>query len=209
VLEVLARTRHPLSIITKSSLIERDLDLLAAMAEQNLVVTLVSVTTLDAELKRKLEPRAASPRARLSTIRKLAQAGIPVQVLVAPVIPVLTDAELENILQAAAVAGARSAGYVLLRLPHELGALFREWLEQHEPLKSQHVLSRLQAAHGGKDYDSRWGQRQRGSGEYAALLAQRFRLACTRFGLNQGASFVHNTRLFVPPRDAPGQLTLI
>ncbi|NJO13580.1 MAG: PA0069 family radical SAM protein [Gammaproteobacteria bacterium] len=199
VLEVLARTRHPLSIITKSSLIERDLDLLATMAEQNLVVALVSVTTLDAELKRKLEPRAASPRARLSTIRKLAQAGIPVQVLVAPVIPVLTDAELENILQAAAAAGARSAGYVLLRLPHELGGLFREWLERHEPMKSQHVLARLQAMHAGKDYDSRWGQRQRGSGEYAALLAQRFRLACARLGLNQGATFVHNIPIVRAP----------
>jgi DNA repair photolyase len=209
VIEVLARSRHPLSIITKSALIERDIDLLAPMAEKNLVLTLVSVTTLDDALKRTLEPRTASPRARLRTIRKLAQAGIPVQVMVAPVIPVLTDAELENILQAAAEAGARAAGYVLLRLPHELKVLFREWLEQHEPLKSQHVLTRLQAMHGGVDYDSRWGQRQRGSGEYAALLAQRFRLACARHGLNQGAAFVHDNSLFVPPLTAPKQLTLI
>ncbi len=208
-LEVLARSRHPLSIITKSALIERDIDLLAPMAQQRLVLVLVSVTTLDDSLKRTLEPRTASPEARLRTIRKLAQAGIPVQVMVAPVIPVLTDAELERILEAAAEAGASAAGYVLLRLPHELKGLFREWLQQHEPLKAQHVLTRLQAMHGGADYDSRWGQRQRGSGEYAALLAQRFRLACRRLGLNAGPSFAHDTSLFVPPHKLSQQLPLL
>ena len=209
VIEVLARANHPLSIITKSSLIERDLDLLAPMASKNLVLTLVSVTTLDVDLKRRLEPRTASPQARLRTIKRLSDAGIPVQVMVAPVIPVLTDAELENILAAAATAGARAAGYVLLRLPHELKGLFREWLEQHEPLKAQHVLTRLQAMHGGADYDSQWGRRQRGSGEYAALLTQRFRLACRRHGLNTGPSFAHDTSLFVPPRAMPQQLALL
>ena len=209
VIEVLARSRHPLSIITKSALIERDIDLLAPMAEKRLALALVSVTTLDDGLKRTLEPRTASPRARLRAIRTLAQAGIPVQVMVAPVIPVLTDAELESILEASAAAGARWAGYVLLRLPHELSGLFREWLDQHEPLKAQHVLTRLQAMRGGKDYDSRWGERQRGTGEYAQLLAQRFRLACKRHGLNTGERFTHDTSLFVPPQSKPQQLSLI
>ena len=209
VLEVLMRANHPVSIITKSALIERDIDLLAPMASKGLVLALISITTLDDALKRSLEPRTASPNARLRTIKRLAQAGIPVQVMVAPVIPVLTDAELESILAAAAAAGAGAAGYVLLRMPYEIKGLFREWLEQHEPLKAQHVLARLQAMHGGADYDSRWGQRQRGSGEYATLLAQRFRLACKRLGLNSGHAFVHNTSLFSPERMTPQQLPLI
>lgn len=209
VIEVLAQANHPLSIITKSSMIERDLDLLAPMASKGLVLALVSVTTLDDELKRKLEPRAASPKARLRTIKHLSDAGIPVQVMVAPVIPVLTDAELESILAAAAAAGARGAGYVLLRLPHELKGLFREWLEQHEPLKGRHVLTRLQAMHGGVDYNAQWGRRQRGSGEYAELLKQRFRLACKRLGLNAGPAFAHDTSRFVPPCATPRQLALL
>jgi DNA repair photolyase len=209
VLEILSRSNHPVSIITKSALIERDIDLLAPMAAKRLVLALISVTTLDDALKRTLEPRAASPSARLRAVKRLAQAGIPVQVMVAPVIPVLTDAELESILAAAAAAGARAASYVLLRLPHELKALFREWLEQHEPLKAKHVITRLQAMHGGADYDARWGHRQRGSGEYAALLAQRFRVACKRFGLNSAPAFFHDTSLFSPLRAGPRQLELI
>jgi DNA repair photolyase len=208
VLEVLERANHPVSIITKSSLIERDMDLLGPMASKGLVLALISITTLDDGLKRRLEPRTASPRARLRTVKRLAQAGIPVQVMVAPVIPVLTDAELESILAAAAAAGAGAAGYVLLRLPYEIKGLFREWLAQHEPLKAQHVLARLQAMHGGADYDSSWGRRQRGSGEYATLLAQRFRLACQRLGLNS-STFAHDTSLFLPPCTSPQQLALL
>lgn len=208
VIEVLAKYRHPFSIITKSALIERDLDLLAPLARDNLVYALVSVTTLSNDLKRTLEPRTASPAARLRTISRLSGAGVPVGVMVAPVIPVLTDAELEKILHAAAQAGARSAGYVLLRLPHELKDLFREWLEANEPLKAKHVMSRLRAMRGGRDYDAQWGRRQKGEGEYAALLEQRFKAACARFGLNQGERFQHNLALFRPPALGPEQLGL-
>lgn len=209
IIEVLARHRHPFSIITKSSLIERDIDLLAPLARDNLVLALVSVTTLSGELKRTLEPRTASPAARLRAIAALASAGVPVSVMVAPVIPVLTDAELEKILAAAARAGARSAGYVVLRLPHEVKDLFREWLQAHEPLKAQHVMSRMQAMRGGRDYDSAWGVRQRGEGEYARLLEMRFKAACSRYGLRTGERFVHNTDLFQPPVIGPEQLTLL
>jgi len=198
-LEVLSRHRHPVSIITKSALIERDVDLLAEMAQHNLALALVSVTTLSNDLKRTLEPRTASPAARLRAIRTLSSAGVPVGVMVAPVIPVLTDSELEKILEAAAAAGASSAGYVLLRLPHEVKDLFREWLQQHEPLKAAHVLNRMQAMRSGRDYDSRWGVRQRGEGEYAELLNLRFKVACTRYGLKTGERFVHDTSAFKPP----------
>jgi DNA repair photolyase len=208
-IEVLAKHQHPLSIITKSALIERDIDVLAEMARSNLVQVLVSVTTLDIKLKRTLEPRTASPAARLRAIRKLTEAGVPVGVMVAPVIPVLTDAELEKILQAASEAGARSAGYVLLRLPHELKDLFREWLQQHEPLKAEHVMSRLQAMRRGRDNDSRWGVRQRGEGAYAQLLNKRFQAACARYRLYANARFVHNTALFRAPVVGPEQLTLL
>lgn len=209
IIEVLAKYRHPFSVVTKSALIERDIDVLAPLAEQRLVHVLVSVTTLDPELKRKLEPRAASPSARLRAIRRLSAAGIPVGVLVAPIIPVLTDSELERILEAAANAGAQSAGYVVLRLPHELKTLFREWLALHEPLTAKHVLTRLNALHGGRDYDPSWGRRQRGQGEYAALLRQRFTKACARNGLNAGERFAHDVSLFRPLQDGPEQLTLI
>jgi DNA repair photolyase len=209
IIEVLAKYRHPFSIITKSAMIERDIDLLAPLAAEHLVYALVSVTTLSNDLKRTLEPRTASPAARLRTIRRLSEAGIPVGVMVAPVIPVLTDAEVERILEAAAAAGARSAGYVLLRLPYELKDLFREWLDQHEPLKAKHVMSRLHAMRDGRDNDSRWGLRQRGEGEYAQLLARRFAAACSRFGLNQRERFAHNLELFRPPAFGPEQLSLL
>jgi DNA repair photolyase len=209
IIEVLAKYRHPFSIITKSAMIERDIDLLAPLARDNLVYTLVSVTTLSPELKRTLEPRTASPAARLRAIRRLSEAGIPVGVMVAPVIPVLTDSEVERILQAAAEAGARSAAWVLLRLPYELKGLFREWLEQHEPLKASHVMSRLHAMRGGRDNDPRFGHRQRGEGEYATLLSKRFAAACARFGLNQRERFAHNMTLFHPPGPASRQLSLI
>lgn len=209
IIEVLAKYRHPFSIITKSAMIERDIDLMAPLAAERLVYALVSVTTLSNDLKRTLEPRTASPAARLRAIRRLSEAGIPVGVMVAPVIPVLTDAEVERILEAAAAAGAQSAGYVLLRLPYELKDLFREWLDQHEPLKAKHVLSRLHAMRGGRDNDPRWGHRQRGEGEYAELLARRFVAACARFGLNQRERFAHNLELFRPPVLGPEQLSLL
>ena len=209
IIEVLAKYRHPFSIITKSALIERDLDLLGPLARDHLVYALVSVTTLSNDLKRTLEPRTASPAARLRAIRSLSQAGVPVSVMVAPVIPVLTDSELEKILELAARAGACAAGYVLLRLPYELKDLFREWLETNEPLKARHVMSRLHAMRNGRDNDPRWGHRQRGEGEYAELLAKRFKTACARFGLNQGERFEHNQTLFRPPLAGPEQLALI
>jgi DNA repair photolyase len=209
IIEVLAKQRHPFSIITKSAMIERDIDLLAPLATENLVYALISVTTLSNDLKRTLEPRTASPAARLRAIRRLHEAGIPVGVMVAPIIPVLTDAELESILAAAAASGARSAAYVLLRLPHELKDLFREWLDHNEPLKAKHVMSRLQAMRGGRDNDARFGVRQRGEGEYAQLLSQRFAAACARLGLNQRERFAHNLTLFRPPVLGPQQLSLL
>jgi DNA repair photolyase len=209
IIEVLAKCRHPFSIITKSALIERDVDLLAPLAKDDLFHAFISITTLNNDIKRTMEPRASSPAARLRAIRTLSEAGIPVGVMVAPIVPVITDSELERILEAAACAGARTAGYVVLRLPHEVNALFREWLEHHEPLKAKHVLSRLNALHGGRDYDSSWGRRQSGQGEYASLLRQRFTAACARFGLRTGERFVHNASLFRPPRRGPEQLELI
>jgi DNA repair photolyase len=209
IIEVLAKYQHPFSIITKSAMIERDIDLLAPLAAQGLVYAMISVTTLSNELKRTLEPRTASPAARLRTIRRLHEAGVPVGVMVAPIIPVLTDAETERILAAAAASGARSAAYVLLRLPYELKDLFREWLEHNEPLKAKHVMSRLQAMRGGRDNDPRFGVRQRGEGEYAQLLAQRFAAACARLGLNQRERFAHNRALFRPPVLGPEQMSLL
>jgi DNA repair photolyase len=209
ILEILARCRHPFSMITKSAMVERDLDLLEPLARDDLVQVFVSVTTLSNELKRTLESRTASPAARLRAIRRLSGAGIPVGVMVAPVIPVLTDFELEGILDAAAEAGARSAGYVLLRLPYELKDLFREWLEANEPLKAKHVMSRLHAMRNGRDNDPRWGHRQRGEGEYAELLRKRFDIACARAGLNRSTSFSHNCTLFKPPTIGPQQLSLV
>jgi DNA repair photolyase len=208
ILEVLARFRHPAGIVTKGTLVERDLDLLAEMAREDLVQVFISLTSLRNDIKRTLEPRAASPARRLELVRRLSAAGVPVGVLVAPVIPVITDGELDAILAAAADAGARMAGYVLLRLPHEVKDLFREWLDAHHPLKAAHVMSLIRQARGGKDYDSRWGLRQRGTGEYADMLAQRFRLACKRHGLNRREAGGLNTAVFRPPPAAGDQLPL-
>ncbi len=182
IVEVLVAARHPFSIVTKSALIERDIDLLALAAERNQVEVAVSLTTLDAKLTRRMEPRAASPARRLQTIRALSEAGIPVTVLVAPLIPVLTDSELETILEEARTAGARDAGYVLLRLPHELKDMFRDWLTTHAPLKAAHVMNRLRDCRGGQDYDARFGARMRGTGVFADLIRQRFKLAYARLG---------------------------
>jgi len=187
VTEVLGEFRQPFSVITKSALIERDIDLLAPLAQRNLAHVAVSLTTLDRSLARTLEPRAAAPQRRLETIRRLRAAGIPVTVLIAPLIPVLTDGELETIMAAAHEAGALNCGYVLLRLPQEVNALFQDWLRVHAPLKSAHVLNRLRDCRGGKDYDSRFGRRMRGEGDYADLLSRRFRLAYRKLGFDETA----------------------
>jgi DNA repair photolyase len=207
ILEVLARHKHPVAIITKSAMVERDIDLLAQMAQDNLIAVNISVTTLNNDLKRTLEPRTASPVARLRAMRALAEAKIPVGVMVAPVIPVLTDHELENILQAAANAGATRAGYVLLRLPYEVKHLFAEWLKTHEPLKAEHVMSRLREMRGGRENDPQFGSRMRGEGVYAQLLSRRFAAATRKFGLNQVAHDLQ-TEIFRPPVKAEPQLAL-
>jgi DNA repair photolyase len=208
ILEVLRETRHPVTLITKGSLIVRDLDLLADLARDGLVNVLVTVTTLDNETKRLLEPRAAAPAARLRIIRQLTQCGVPVGVLVAPVIPAITEHELEQVLAAAAEAGARHAGYVILRLPHELKVLFREWLETHYPARAAHVMSIIQSMRGGQDNDPRFGTRMRGMGPFAQLLRQRFQLACARNGLARAAASPLPTNLFRAPVGDSGQLDL-
>lgn len=209
ILETLSASNHPATIVTKgAAIIERDVELLADMAVRNLVAVYVSVTTLDKELKRKLEPRAAAPLARLAVIRKLADAKVPVGVMVAPVIPVLTDHEAEHILEAAAQAGATTAGYIMLRLPHEVNPLFQEWLHTHEPLKAEHVMSRVRELSGGRDYDSRFGKRQRGTGIFAELFRQRFELACRKYGFDQDNRTTLDTSKFVPPLEHKRQLDL-
>lgn len=206
-LKVLKEFGHPVSMITKSALIERDIDLLAPMAEQGLVQVMVSVTSLDRELSRRMEPRAAAPHRRLQTIRTLRDAGIPVGVLVAPLIAALNDSELESILAAAAQAGATSAGYVMLRLPNELKVLFTEWLHQHYPLKAEHVLNRVRDIRGGSLNSSEFGRRMTGQGEYASLVKQRFRLARRKLGLGrEGAEL--RCDLFKVPARAGDQMTL-
>ena len=208
-LEVLAGCRHPVTIVTKSALILRDIDLLADLARDRLVSVSVSVTSLDNEIKRTLEPRAASPQARLRVIRQLTDAGIPVSVLVAPVIPAITDHEMEAILAAARDAGAVGAGYVLLRLPHEVKLLFREWLTEHYPDRAKHVMSLINQSRGGKDYDSEFGVRMTGTGAYADLLRTRFQLARRKLGM-EDAEGRHelNTSLFRPPSVDEAQLAL-
>lgn len=206
ILEVLAKTHHPVSIVTKGALIRRDLDILAPMARENLVQVMVSLTSLDADLKRVLEPRAASPAARLATIRALKEAGVPVGTLIAPVIPALTDHELERLLEAAAEAGAQTAGYVVLRLPLELKELFRDWLATHYPDRARHVMSRVNALRGGADNDPRFGSRMRGTGPDALLLKQRFELACRRLGFGKEGLGSLDRSLFVPPRPPGPQM---
>ncbi len=196
---VLRDFSHPVSVITKSTLVTRDIDILAPMARDGLASVYVSVTTLDETLKRTLEPRAASPAARLQTIRRLADAGIPVGVLVAPVIPAVNDHELEDIVAAIHDAGAATAGYVLLRLPHEVAGLFREWLDAHLPDRADHVMSLIRQARGGRDYDARFGQRMTGTGPYADLVGQRFRAACRKVGLACGERTELDTTRFCRP----------
>jgi DNA repair photolyase len=199
ILEVLQRHRHPVSIITKAALVTRDIDILAEMAEEGLCSVAVSVTTCDANLKRVMEPRAASHQARLSAMAQLSSAGVPITLLFAPVIPALNDSELENILQQARDAGARSAAYILLRLPLEVRDLFFEWLHEHYPLRAAHVISLIRQSRGGGDSDSRFGRRMRGTGIFADLLSQRFALCCRRLGLNESERVQLRTDLFTAP----------
>ncbi|MGC2028939.1 MAG: PA0069 family radical SAM protein [Steroidobacteraceae bacterium] len=209
ILAVLARCRHPVTIVTKSALILRDLDLLRDLAQDRLVSVMLSITSLTNDIKRTLEPRAASPLARLRVVEQLAQAGIPTGVLVAPVIPAITDHEMEDILAAAKQAGAGSAGYVLLRLPHEVKILFREWLDEHYPDRAKHVMSLINQTRGGKDYDAKFGRRMIGTGPYAELLRTRFELARRKCGFDD-AHERHDLRtdLFRPPARDQAQLTL-
>jgi len=208
ILEVLAECDHPFGIVTKNALVERDLDILAPMAKKNLVNVFISLNNLDHDLARRLEPRCAAPARRLKAMKTLSDAGVPVGVVVAPVIPFLTDHQIEPVLEAAWEHGARRAGYILMRLPWEVKDLFREWLERHYPLKAKHVMSRVHAMRGGRDNDPNFGSRMRGEGELAQLLAQRFRKACRRLGFNadprHGA--LDTTRFRAPA--AGGQLSL-
>ena len=209
ILAVLTRCRHPVTIVTKSALVVRDIDLLADLARDRLVSVMLSITSLTNDIKRTLEPRTASPQARLRVIQQLSRAGISVGVLVAPVIPGITDHEMEDILAAAKESGAGSAGYVLLRLPHEVKILFREWLAEHYPDRAKHVMSLINQTRGGKDYDAAFGLRMVGTGAYAELLRTRFELARRKCGFD-AARERHELRtdLFRPPsRDQP-QLTL-
>jgi DNA repair photolyase len=208
-LEVFAECRHPVSLITKSALIQRDLDILVPMAKQGLVTVYVSITSLDNKLSSKLEPRAAAPHTRLKTVQALHEAGIPVGTMVAPIIPMITDRELEHILEAAYAHGARAAGYVLLRLPHELKQVWREWLSLHYPERAAHVMSLVQQMRGGKDYDSAYGTRMRGEGPFADLIAMRFAKAYKQIGFGRLPPL--DTSKFLPPSppkaDSPqGQL---
>lgn len=198
-IEVLRETRHPFSIVTKSALIERDLDLLAGMGRAGLVQVMFSITSLDRELARRLEPRAAQPQRRLEAMRRVAAAGVPCGVLFAPVIPAINDHEMEAVLAASRDAGAETAGYVPLRLPLEVAPLFQDWLDLHAPGRAAHVMSVVGKMHGGKAYDSRFGVRMRGTGPFADLLAKRFELACRRLGFNQTRRRLDCTQ-FVPPQ---------
>ncbi|HEY0288817.1 MAG TPA: PA0069 family radical SAM protein [Pseudomonas sp.] len=205
-LEVLLRYRHPVTIITKGSLILRDLDLLVELAKQRLVSVFISLTSLDDELKRILEPRAAAPKARLRAIRVMREAGIPVGVILAPMIPMINDMELESLMAEAKAAGALGAGYVMLRLPLEVAPLFEEWLQAHYPQRAAHVMSLVRQSRGGQVYDSRFGSRMRGEGVFADLLAQRYSIAVKKLGLNGRESFRLDCDAFCPPG---GQMSLL
>ena len=207
ILSVLSEFNHPVGIVTKSALVTRDTDILVSMARRNLVKIVLSVTTLDRDLARRLEPRAATPSRRLGAIRALSEAGIPTGVNFAPVIPALNESELEAVFEAAAEAGAAEAGYILLRLPLEITDLFKEWLLLHAPGRARHVMSRMRDMHGGRHYRSQFGLRQTGSGPSADLLAQRFRLAKKKFGLDNPALRLDTSRFYPPPKQGE-QLTL-
>ena len=207
VMEVLSACHHPAAITTKGALITRDIDLLAPMAERGLVRVGISITTLDSTLARKLEPRAPTPARRLATIRALAQAGIPVRVMIAPVIPGLTDHELDAILAEARAAGAQAASWIALRLPLEVSPLMQDWLSHHVPDRAAKVMARVRDMHGGKDYDAEWGRRMRGQGIWSELIAQRFDKAVGRAGLAKDLEPLRGD-LFRPPPASSAQLSL-
>jgi DNA repair photolyase len=208
ILEVLEAHNHPVGIVTKSALVTRDVDILARMAEKGLAKVALSVTTLDRRLARTMEPRAATPPKRLEAIRLLSEAGIPASVMVAPIIPGLNDQEMERILESAQAAGAREAGFVILRLPLEVSPIFKDWLLRHYPDRYRHVLSLIRSMRGGKDYDAEWGKRMKGSGPYAWQIGRRFELAAKRLGLNRGKRALR-TDLFKAPAGAGEQLLLL
>ncbi|MXX89178.1 MAG: PA0069 family radical SAM protein [Boseongicola sp. SB0677_bin_26] len=207
ILETLRECRHPVAIVTKGTLIERDADILGEMGRLGLARVGISVTTLDAKLGRKMEPRAPAPKRRLETIRRLAEAGCPVRVMVAPVVPALTDHELEDILARAAAAGATAASWIMLRLPLEVSPLFREWLAEHYPDRAKRVMGRVRELHGGRDYDPAWGRRLTGQGVFAEMVARRFSIAARRLGLAAKLPPLR-TDLFRRPVRAGDQLAL-
>jgi DNA repair photolyase len=208
ILEVLSAANHPVGIVTKSALVLRDLDILSSMAKRGLVKVALSVTTLDRKLARAMEPRASTPDKRIETLERLVDAGVPASVMVAPVIPGLTDSEMERILERAAAAGVSQAGYILLRLPLEIGDLFTEWLQANCPDRAKRVLSLMRSARGGKLYDAKWGERMIGNGPYAWMIGRRFELASQRLGLNE-RSLALRTDLFTPPASPGQQLSLL
>jgi DNA repair photolyase len=205
VLELMLERRHPVTIITKSALILRDIDLYVALAERNLVRVSISLTSLTDEIKRTLEPRAASPQARLRVMRQLTEAGVPVGAMLAPVIPAITDHEIEKMLEAVAAAGVRSAGFLMLRLPFEVAGLFEDWLREHYPQRADRVLHLVREMRGGKLNDPRFGYRHRGQGPYAALIGARFDAACRRLGLDTGEWAQLDTSQFIGDPAAPVQ----
>ncbi|MGV2098352.1 PA0069 family radical SAM protein [Rhizobium sp. 21-4511-3d] len=208
ILEVLNKANHPVSIVTKSAMIMRDIDILQDMAAKGLVRASLSVTTLDRKLARTMEPRASTPPRRLEAIHALSEAGIPTSVMAAPVIPALNDHELERILEASHAAGAREAGYVLLRLPLEVSPLFRDWLLQHYPDRYRHVMSLVRSMRGGKDYDAEFGKRMKGAGPYAWQISRRFEMATKRLGMVRRSMPLRDD-LFVPPDGSGVQLSLL
>lgn len=206
-LSVLETCGHPVAIVTKGTLIERDLDILGRMAQRGLARVGISVTTLDPKLSRLMEPRAPAPARRLQMIERLVAAGVPVRIMASPIVPALTDTELEAILAAGKAAGAESASWIMLRLPREVSALVQEWLHSNFPDRADRIMSRLREMHGGKDYDARWGRRMRGEGAYAEMIAKRFEVAMKRLGLRETAAPML-CDLFVPPRPPSAQLDL-
>jgi DNA repair photolyase len=207
ILEVLAECEHPVTMVTKSALIERDLDLLTSLAAKNLVRVFVSIGTLDRALARKLEPRAASPQRRIDVLKKLSSSGVPCGVMIAALIPALNDKTMEQVIEAAAGAGAKEAAYVILRLPHELKTLFKEWLATHYPERAGHVISIVRQMRGGRENDPSFGSRMTGTGNYAELIEKRFDIACRRFGLNRREPAGLDCSRFRPP-SRHGQMTL-
>lgn len=207
ILEVLEKTGHPVGIVTKSALVMRDIDILSRMAEKNLAKVAISVTSLDPKLARTMEPRASTPPKRLEALRQLSAAGIPTVVMTAPLIPALNDSEMERILDAAAHAGVKEANYTLLRLPLEVRDLFREWLIANYPDRYRHVFTLIRDMRGGKDYDSQWGTRMKGTGPMAWMIGRRFEIACERLGLNRKRVKL-STSHFVQPEKSGQQLDL-